>query len=58
MDSLEVELGDEREGSPVTLIGDGVLAEDHARLLGTINYEITCAVERDPRRAERRLLDG
>jgi alanine racemase len=58
MDSFAVQLGDERQGAPVTLIGDGVLAEDHALVLGTINYEITCGVARDPRRAHRRLVGG
>jgi alanine racemase len=58
MDSLAVELGDEPVGAPVTLIGDGVLAEEHARVLGTINYEITCGIARDPRRAVRRVVDG
>ncbi len=58
MDSLAVELGDEPVGTPVTLIGDGILAEEHARLLGTINYEITCGIARDPRRALRRVVDG
>jgi alanine racemase len=58
MDSLAVELGDEPAGAPVTLIGDGVLAEEHARRLGTINYEITCAVRSNPLRADRRVVDG
>lgn len=58
MDSFAVELGDEPAGSPVTLIGDGVLAEEHARVLGTINYEVTCGIGRDPRRAERRIAGG
>ena len=58
MDSLAVELGDEQPGATVTLIGDGVLAEEHARVLGTINYEITAGINRDPLRAERRVLDG
>ena len=58
MDSLAVRLGDEPEGAPVTLIGEGVIAEDHARVLGTINYEITCGIARDPRRAVRRVVDG
>jgi alanine racemase len=58
MDSLAVELGDEPDGTPVTLIGDGVLAEEHARRLGTINYEITCAIRADPLRGERRVIDG
>jgi alanine racemase len=58
MDSFAVELGDEPEGAEVTLLGDGVLAEEHARVLGTINYEITCALNREPTRAERRYVDG
>ncbi len=58
MDSFAVELGDEPAGTEVTLIGDGVLAEEHARVLGTINHEITCGVNSDPRRAERRVVDG
>ena len=58
MDALAVELGDELVGSDVTLIGDGVLVEEHARVLGTINYEVTCGLNRHPSRAERRLIDG
>jgi alanine racemase len=58
MDSLAVELEDEPVGAPVTLIGDGVLAEEHARLLGTINYEIVCGISQDARRAERRIVGG
>ena len=48
MDALAVELGDEPVGSDVTLIGDGVLVEEHARVLGTINYEVTCGLNRRP----------
>ncbi|HKO75082.1 MAG TPA: alanine racemase [Gaiellaceae bacterium] len=58
MDSFAVELGDEPEGAPVTLIGDGLLAEELARHAGTINYEITTGLVSDPRRAERRYVDG
>ncbi len=58
MDSFAVELGDEPEGTPVALIGDGVLAEDHARVLGTINYEVTCGVRAPAERAVRRVVDG
>jgi alanine racemase len=42
----------------VTLIGDGLTAEEHARHLGTINYEIACAIRAHPARAERRVVDG
>jgi alanine racemase len=58
MDALAVELGEEDEGAPVTLIGDGILAEEHARKLGTINYEVTSGIRADPLRATRILLDG
>ena len=58
MDSLAVELAEESVGTPVTLIGDGVLAEEHALRLGTINYEITCGVRCNPLRADRRVVDG
>jgi alanine racemase len=58
MDSFAVELGDEEEGAPVTLVGDGLLVEEHARRLGTINYEVTTGIVSDSRRAERRVVDG
>jgi len=58
MDSFAVALDDEPEGASVTLIGDGVLAEEHARVLGTINYEVTCGIRVSPERAERRVVDG
>lgn len=59
MDAFAVEL--ERElppGTPVTLLGHGVLAEDHARVAGTINYELACRVNSDPARARRVVLDS
>jgi alanine racemase len=58
MDALAVELGDEPEGAPVTLIGDGLLVEEHARHLATINYEVTTGIRSDPLRATRTVLDG
>ena len=58
MDSFSVELGDEPLGAPVTLVGDDVLAEDHARVLGTINYEVTCGINRHPARAVATVVDG
>jgi alanine racemase len=58
MDSFAVELGDESEGAPVTIIGDGVLAEEHARVLDTLNYELTCGIRTTPERAERTFVDG
>jgi alanine racemase len=59
MDAIAVEL--ERElpaGTRVVLIGDGVLAEHHALVAGTIGYEIVCGLNTDPTRARRVVLDG
>jgi alanine racemase len=57
MDSFAVELERELEvGTPVTLLGDGVLAEQHARVSGTINYEIVTGIESDPRRTLRTVI--
>jgi alanine racemase len=59
MDALAVELDRELPpGTPVTLIGHGVLAEDHARVADTINYEIVCGIETGPLRARRTVLDA
>jgi alanine racemase len=59
MDALAVELDRELPpGTPVTLIGHGVLAEDHARVADTINYEIVCGIESSSLRARRTVLDA
>lgn len=59
MDSFAVELEHEEPvGAPVTLLGHGVLAEDHARVAGTINYELTCGITSDPRRSRRVVVDA
>jgi alanine racemase len=59
MDAFAVELPEPLAvGTPVTLIGDGVLAEDHAAVAETINYEIVCGVDSSPRRARRSVLDA
>jgi alanine racemase len=58
MDAFAVEL--ERAlpvGTPVTLVGPGVPAEAHARVAGTINYEIVTGIARSPHRMER-LVTG
>jgi alanine racemase len=58
MDSFAVVLPREQPvGTSVTLIGNGVLAETHARIAGTINYEIVTGIESDPRRATRRVVE-
>jgi alanine racemase len=54
MDALAVELDRELpEGVAVTLVGDGVLVEEHARVAGTIGYEIVTGLDMRPGRAER-----
>jgi alanine racemase len=59
MDALAVELSDRLPvGTPVTLIGDGVLAEAHAAVAGTINYEIVCGINSTPVRARRTVVDA
>ncbi|HKE78175.1 MAG TPA: alanine racemase [Solirubrobacteraceae bacterium] len=48
MDNITLDLGSDgggvQEGDEVVLIGPGVPAEEMARRLGTINYEITCGL--------------
>jgi alanine racemase len=59
MDAFAVELEHEEPvGTPVTILGHGVLAEAHARVAGTINYELTSRVNSDPRRARRVVVDA
>jgi alanine racemase len=59
MDAFAVELdGEEPVGAPVTILGHGVLAEEHARVAGTINYELVCGTNSDPRRARRTVVDA
>ena len=59
MDALAVEL-DKRlaPGTPVTLVGDGVLIEEHARVAGTIAYEIAVGLNTRSGRARRVATDG
>jgi alanine racemase len=59
MDSFAVELpGQLPRGTPVTIVGDGVLAEEHARVAGTINYELTTGVRHSPERTQRVFVDA
>ncbi|HJU36008.1 MAG TPA: alanine racemase [Gaiellaceae bacterium] len=54
MDAVAVELGRELPvGTPVTIVGDGLLVERHADAAGTIGYEIACGISSDPARARR-----
>jgi alanine racemase len=38
-----------RMGDEVIVLGEGITAEDHARLAGTIAYEILCGVRAEGR---------
>jgi alanine racemase len=59
MDSFAVELpGKLPAGTPVTLIGPGVPAEGHARVAGTITYELVCGMDSGPERARRTVVDA
>jgi alanine racemase len=59
MDAFAVELGGELPvGTPVTLLGHGVLAEAHARAAGTIGYEIVTGIRSPPERTRRMVLDS
>jgi alanine racemase len=59
MDVLAVELpGPLPVGTAVTLVGPGVPLEAHARVAGTINYELATRIESGPTRATRRVLSG
>ncbi|MBA3366059.1 MAG: alanine racemase [Actinobacteria bacterium] len=58
MDAFAVELGAELSvGTSVTLIGDGVLAEEHARISGTITYELVCGIRRSEERSDALVAD-
>jgi alanine racemase len=59
MDSFAVELDRELPlGTPVVLVGHGMLLEDHARVAGTINYELASRIESSPLRARRTVVDS
>ncbi len=58
MDAFAVELPEGEMDDEVVLIGDGVLAEEHAGVLGTVNYEITCGIRCAGGRGEREVVGG
>jgi alanine racemase len=59
MDAFAVELDRELPvGTPVTIVGDGVLIERHAEVAGTIGYEIACGINSGPTRANRVVREG
>jgi alanine racemase len=59
MDAVAVELDrDLPVATPVVLVGQGVLAEEHARVAGTITYELVCGIDSSAARARRVVVDG
>lgn len=59
MDAIAVELpGPVEPGVAVTLVGDGVTIDEHARVAETIGYEIACGLLTRPPRASREVVGG
>jgi alanine racemase len=59
MDAFAVELDREvSPGTPVTIVGDGLVLEEHARIAETITYELASRIESGPARASRVLRDS
>ena len=59
MDSFAVELDREVPlGTPVVIVGHGVPLEEHARVAGTINYELATGIETRPARTRRVVVDS
>ena len=59
LDSFAVELdGEAPLGTPVVLVGHGLLMESHARVADTITYELTCGIDSSPLRARRTVVDA
>jgi alanine racemase len=57
MDATAVQLDREHpRGTPVTLVGPGVPLEEHARVAGTLTYELACRINSSPARARRIVL--
>jgi alanine racemase len=59
MDAIAVELDSHVPvGTAVTLVGQGVLIEDHARVADTLNYELSTRINSSPTRARRVVIDA
>jgi len=58
MDALAVRLpGPAEAGTPVTLVGDGITLEAHARVAETIGYELACGIRVSDTRATRKVVE-
>jgi alanine racemase len=59
MDAFAVELDRQLPvGTPVTLLGHGVMAEAHALVADTIAYEVVTGIRADPLRTRRSVVDS
>jgi len=59
MDATAVELdGPVPPGTPVTIVGPELQLEEHARVAGTITYELACGIDSSPTRARRVVKDA
>jgi alanine racemase len=59
MDAIAVELQRETAaGTPVTIVGDGLLLEEHALVAETITYELACGIASSSLRAQRGVVEG
>jgi alanine racemase len=57
MNALAVELpGEVEAGAPVTLVGPGVLLDEHARVAETIAYELACGIGTSSTRTPRTVM--
>jgi alanine racemase len=57
MDALAVSLpGPVEPGTPVTLVGDGITLEGHARIAETIGYELACGIRTSGERSTREVV--
>ena len=57
MDAFAVECDQELPlGTPVTIVGEGLTLEAHARVAGTINYELASRIVSSPERSTRTLV--
>jgi alanine racemase len=59
MDATAIELDRELPpGTPVTIVGPGAPLEDHAKVAGTLTYELACGIDSSPARAQRIVVGG
>jgi alanine racemase len=57
MDAFAVELDRELPpGTAVTIVGDGIALEEHARVAGTITYELASRLASSPERSARSVI--